>query len=646
MDKNQIIGFLLIGVILVGFVFLSKPSKEEQERQKQYQDSIALVEQQRQQDMLDSVNNIVNDSSVIDQQIVVNDSTIDSLKAVELKNNYGVFANSATGEEKFYTVQNDLVKITIKNKGANVYSAQLLNFTSHDGSPLLLFEGEGNNFNINFFAQDKVIQTDQLYFETDLTDTVITITDKPQSVSFKAKVSETQYLEYVYTLEPNSYVIDFNINFVNLEKIIPVNTTFLEMFWNENLRHLERGEKWERQNTMMYYKLAGESVEKLNNKKDFVEEEVSRKISWISYKQQFFNASLIAENGFDYSNLKSQTLPEDSTDMFFMSSKLTVPFQVTDNANVKLKYFFGPNQYNVLKKVTVNDEKMKMEQLVPLGGKLLSYINKGVIIPLFNFLGRFIKNYGIIILVMTLIIKLVLFPLTYKSYASSAKMKILKPEIDKVLEKIPQDKQMERQQATMDLYKKAGVNPMGGCLPTLLQFPILVALYRFFPASIELRQKTFLWVQDLSTYDAILTWNANIPVVNWIFGNHVSLFTLLMAVAMIFNTMLTNANSTMDSSNPQAKTMKYMMYLMPLMMIVWFNGYSAGLSYYYFLSSVIGILQVLLVRKLIDEDKVLAKLKENMKNNKGPKKSKFQQRLEEMQKQQAQQTQQTKYRKK
>ncbi len=623
MDKNQISGFVLIGLILVGFYFLTKP-KENIDNQIIQDTVISIQDTNNQQITNDTV--IIHDT--IDNQVVLNDTTVDSLVAVQLTQKYGAFANAATGEQEFTTVENNKIKIVFTNKGGRIYSVQLKDFVTHSQDSLILFSGDSNRFNMSFYAEgNKLIQTEQLYFQPEIIET-----DTAKIVSFKAKISDSKYLEFAYILKDDKYLIDFDVNFVNLSEAIAVSNTFVVLNWDEYVKHLEQGEKWERQNTLLYYKLLNDNVEKMSNRKTS-EEEITAKVRWVSYKQQFFNSTLIAESSFDNATLKCEALPDDTVNMFLMSSKLSVPFQANDT-KLKFKYYFGPNNYSDLRKIAIGDTKLQIDKIIPLGGKYLGIINKGVIIPLFNFLGRFISNYGIIILVLTLIIKLVLFPLTYKSYASAAKMKILKPEIDKALEKIPKDKQMERQQATMALYKKAGVSPMGGCLPTLLQMPILIALYRFFPSSIELRQKSFLWAKDLSSYDAIVSWHGNIPIVNMIFGNHISLFTLLMAVTMVFNTMLTSANSTMDASNPQGKSMKYMMYLMPVMMIVWFNGYSAGLSYYYFLSTLIGVIQVLLIRKFIDEEKVLNKLRINMKNKKEVKKSKFQARLEEVQKQQ------------
>ncbi len=613
MDRNQTIGFVLILILLgVYFYFFSpKPAPKQTNTQ-------------------DTTQNIVpqtQDTTTTIDTLVSNDTINDSIVEVRLKEQFGPFANAAKGEQKLITVENNLMKVKFSTKGGNIYSVELKNYLTYDKKPAILFEGDENQFYFKFFADNKLVSTKDLYFEPVENSENITVNDTTQ-FKLRAKISDNSYLEYVYTFSPDNYMIDFDVNFVNLDKYMPINTTFIELYWNELVRRLERGEKLERRDTKLMYKLYKGSVESLTPGKEEKSEKEDLNIRWISYKQQFFNSTLIAENYFLSADLSYKALENDSTNLYFMSSEIKVPFRVGSKTQIPMYYYFGPNKYSILRKIKVNNEKLELEKLIPYGKGLIAWINKFMIIPMFNFFGRFIHNYGIIILIMTLIIKLLLFPLTYKSYASSAKMRIIKPELDKVLAKIPEKDQMKRQQATMDLYRKAGVKPLGGCLPMLLQFPILVAMYRFFPASIELRQKPFLWVKDLSTYDAIITWKTHIIGL----GNHLSLFTLLMAITMVINTKLSSQN--MDSSNPQAKSMRFMMYLFPLMMIIWFNDYSAGLSYYYFLATLIGIIQIYTIRALIDDEKVLAEMRENMKNPKKVKKSKFQQRLEEMQKQQ------------
>jgi len=617
MDRNQTIGFVLI-LALLGFYFLYLAPKQEELNQSTT-DTVQTTQNQNITKITDTNNFVISPEK---------DTLTDSLKQTMLFNKFGQFANAATGKKEFYTAENDVLKLTFDSKGGRIYTAELKDYKTYAKTPAILFDGAQNKFYFNLLLNNNIIiNTKDLYFEnkTEVDSAGNTI------VKLQAKVNDDKYIEYVYTLKPNSYLVDFEVHFVNLDDIISRKMTHIELYWKEYVRKLERGEKFEKQYTHPLYKLYKGDVENIKNTKDSTVEQVELKSRWISYKQQYFNTTLLSKNYFSSAQIKCIKLKEDTTNLYIMSSRLTVPFRLEKDVNVPMAFFIGPNKYSLLKKVKIDGTKMQMEKLIPYGKSIIAWVNKLVIIPMFNFLEKYISNFGIIILIMTLVIKLVLFPLTYQSYASSAKMRIIKPELDKALKNIPEKDQMKRQQATMNLYKKAGVKPLGGCLPMLLQFPILVAMYRFFPAAIELRQQTFLWVKDLSSYDAILTWNANIPLL----GNHISLFTLLMAVAMVVNTMLTNQN--MDSSNPQAKSMKFMMYLMPVMMIVWFNNYSAGLSYYYFLATLIGIIQIYAIRLMMNEEKVLKQMRENMKNPQKAKKSKFQQRLEEIQKQQNQQ---------
>lgn len=616
MNRNQFFGFLLIGLIFLGYFWLTAPSKEEV-RKKHIQDSIENANKQN--------NNVIVQNN---DTIKVSDTNV----VAKIDSN-AIFKTSNT-QTKFITLQNDKVKIKISSKGAFVYSAEVNDYKTFNKKNLVLFEGKDNVFNLRFYAQNQLINTKDLYFDIEKNQEVFDASKNEQKISLKSTVTSNKYLEFEYILKPNSYTVDFKVNFVNLDSIVSIGTTYLEMDWQEKVNILERGDKWERQNVLLSYRLQEGKVKSIKNTKDEYTEDISFKTQWLSFKQQFFNSTLINHQYFETAELTTKQLKNDTTASHLMIAKATIPFRVSPKQTLDFTYYYGPNKYSILRKVKINDKPISLVRLIPLGGAFLEWFNRILIIPIFNFLGQFISNFGIIILFLTIIIKILLFPLTHKTYTSSAKMRILKPELDKILAKIPADKAVERQQATMALYKKAGVNPLGGCLPTLLQFPILFALYRFFPASIELRQEAFLWVKDLSTYDAIAQWQGNIPIVNWIFGNHISLFTLLMAASMLVNTWISNKNQVVSTNDQQAKTMKIMMYLMPFMMIVWFNGYSAALSYYFFLSTLIGTLQIFISQKLVNEQKVLAKLRENINNNKEVKKSKFQQRLEEMQKQQ------------
>ncbi len=627
MDRNQLIGLFLIGLILIAYAIWISPSKEELEKRQHYLDSLEKVKKAQ-----------ITDTTAITTTKNVDTSQIsnDSLKIKQLTKKYGIFANAAQGERRFITIQNDLMKIRISTKGGRVYSVNLLKYKTYNKKPLILFSGDKNIFDLRFFAKNKLIQTQNFYFEPIETDSIIDASKKEKTLHLRLKGSnDNQYVEFAYTVKPGSYLVDFNINFVNLDKQIDQRTTFLDIFWQQYLPSLEKSIKQEQYYTTIFYKGYKDAVENLNGRKDFDSVGITTKVRWIDYKQQFFSTFLIAKQFFNEAYMKFEKL-NDTILLKKMTSEIQVPFNHGKNVNIPLLYYFGPNKYSILKKIKINGEKLRMEKVIPLGGALLAWINKWIIIKLFNFLGKFIHNYGLLILIMTLIIKLILFPLTYRSYVSMAKMRVLKPEIDKILAKIPEDKQLERQQKTMELYRKAGVSPLGGCLPMLLQLPILIAMYRFFPASIELRQKSFLWADDLSTYDAFFHWHTHIPIL----GDHLSLFTLLMAITLVINSLVTN--TSMDSNNQQTKLMRFMfIYLMPILMIIWFNNYSAALSYYFFLSTLIGILQTVLIRKFfINEEKLLAQLKVNVKKNKTIKKSKWQQRLEQM----AREQQKRKYR--
>lgn len=644
MDRNQIIGIVLIAAIIIGFMIMNKPSEEELKKQQQIKDSIALVQQQQEELYLQDIKKqdsakINSDTSVLElaDQILTKDTLtssdsllLDSLN-LKLEDLYGDFSEASIGEEKFYTLENDLMKIKILNKGGRIYSVELKEFVTHDSLPLILFDGYENTFKLDFFAENKLISTDNFYFEPSTENQ----TDSANyNLALRLNAGDDQYLEYSYKLTDGSYIVDYVIKLNNLDQLIGKNSSFLDLTWENNVPFLERGDKWENQNTGLSYKYYQDDVEELNLRKD-TEEKVPTKISWVAFKQQFFSSIIIAKNSFESAEVKHKDIMAEGNGILkVMTSNLTLPYKGEKDEIIPLAFYFGPNKYKILKNINFDeDNKLKLQELIPLGNSVFRWVNIYALIPLFNFLGKYVTNYGLLILLMTIIIKLVLFPLTYKSYQSSAKMRVLKPQIDDITAKIPADKAVERQQATMSLYKKAGVNPMGGCIPVLLQFPILIAMFRFFPASIELRQKSFLWATDLSSYDSIFSWEGTIPLITNIYGNHVSLFTILMAAAIIVSTIL-SGNQMQTAGNPQMASMKYMMYLMPVVMIFWFNNYSAGLSYYYLLSNVITIIQTLVMRKFVNEDDLLHKLNTNVKKNKEqPKKSGFQQRLEEMAKQ-------------
>ena len=426
-------------------------------------------------------------------------------------------------------------------------------------------------------------------------------------------------------------MVKMDIHQKGMDKILPLNTTNLDMYWEQTMRRQEKGRMFEERNSALYYKFVGSDVDNLSESKD-EQENISVGIKWFGYKNQFFSTAIIADSKFNGGLIKSNIEHSDKYLKQF-STETTFDYNPASEKVSGFRIFMGPNLYPLLhsydKKVPSN-EQLDLDKLVPLGYKFFRWINTWFIIPMFTFFGKFIDNYGIIILLMTIVIKIFLAPLTFKSYMSTARMRVLRPQIEEINAKYPgQDKAMERQRATMDLYSKAGINPMSGCLPMLLQMPILLAMFAFFPSSIELRQQSFLWADDLSSYDAIFSWDAYIPIITPYFGNHISLFCLLMTIT---NILYTKINMDSTAGQQQMPGMKMMMYLMPLMFLFIFNNYASGLSYYYFVSLLITIIQTYVFRKCINEEKVLAKLKENQK--KPRKKSGFMARLEEAQRQQ------------
>jgi YidC/Oxa1 family membrane protein insertase len=419
-------------------------------------------------------------------------------------------------------------------------------------------------------------------------------------------------------------MIDFNINTIGMADVIATNISYLNLDWEMDLHRMEKSRKNEMNVTTVHYKFLNDDVDKLRETRDGTET-LSTSLRWISFKQQFFSSVLIAENNFGSAVVSTESYEENNEDLLKrMTATIDIPYNSRENNNIPLHLYFGPNHFNTLKSYD-----LALEEQIPLGWPLFGWINRYAVIPVFNYLDSFNLNYGIIILILTLMLKLVLFPIAFKTYQSQARMRVLKPEIEELTQKFPKKEDaMKKQQAQMALYKKAGVNPMAGCVPMLLQFPILIAMFRFFPASFELRQESFLWADDLSSYDSVLELPFTIPF----YGDHVSLFTLLMAVSTV---IYTHMNSQMMSTGNQMPGMKTMMYFMPVMLLFVFNSFASGLSYYYFLANVITFAQMFAFRFMIDEDKIRQKIEENKK--KPVKKSGWQKRLEDMAKQQQQQ---------
>ena len=631
MDKNQIIGIVLIFALLIGYGMYTAPSKEEQLALQQRQDSIQQVlKDQHRKDSIKNIQDSITDAQAKIAQKENVSSIIDSTKQGNIIKEYGVFSNAVSGNEEFVTIENEKVKIKLTTKGGYPYSVELKDFKTWDKKPLIIFDNHENLFDLSFSGKDRRISLSDMYFTNVTGDTLVDASKEKKTLALRVNAGEGKYIEYLYTLNPESYVLEYDVRFFGLEKELASNSSYIDILWKTKSRRQEKGAKWENQNTTVYFKPLGGDVDYLSETADDKEKNADVKVKWIAYKDHFFSSILIAHNSFSEAKVKYKKDELEEKYLKDFESNIYLEFDKSNDKKYKFSYYFGPNDYDILSDISVNkDDDLNFKKMIPLGWGVFRWVNIFILIPLFNFLGAiFGSNMGLIILVMTLIIKLALFPFTYKSFKSSAKMRVLKPQIDEINKKIPKEKSMERQQATMALYRKVGVNPMGGCLPMLFQMPILFAMFRFFPASIELRQKSFLWATDLSSYDSIFNFPGGFSIP--MYGDHISLFTILMAVAMLISQLL-NKNQ-MSGGNTQMPGMKMMLYLMPVMMLLWFNNYSAGLSYYYFLSNVITIIQTLVIRKMIDEDALLTQLNSNKKKPK--KQSKWQARLADMQKQQ------------
>ncbi|MCF6341720.1 MAG: membrane protein insertase YidC [Bacteroidales bacterium] len=633
MNKNSILGFLLIAAIMVGYTVWMTPSEEEMAKKQRVQDSIAAVNRAK-QFKVDSVRNF--ESVAAERQMEPATSSPQPRETEvfgdyqELKSRYDVFANSAVGNDKTYVLENELVKIEIGSKGGFIENVVLKEYKTYDSLPLSLFNPKTADLGLSFFVNNRAINTSGFYFQpalTDSTETHLILTGDNQlkfSMRLYADAGEgsldkNKYIEYLYTLEHDNYMFDFTINLVNMQNIISANTNYIDLNWFADLRKQERSADQFSGLPTIYYKYFNDDVEYMDENDDEVQD-VNTKLKWVSFKQRFFSSTLVAKNNFDNGTLKVFTKKNPTSDRYLrsMQAQLGIPYSKAESISVPLQFYFGPNQFYGLKSYGIG-----LEDQIPVGWGIFGWINKFIVIPVFNWLGSYGWNYGIVILVLTLMLKTALFPIAYKTYLSSAKMRVLKPEVDELSKKFPKKEDaLKKQQAVMSLYKRAGANPASGCVPMLLQMPILIAMFRFFPASIELRQQSFLWATDLSSYDSIMNLPFDIPY----YGDHVSLFTLLMTVSTIMYTYMNN--QMMGSQTQQMPGMKTMMYLMPIMFLGLFNNYASGLSYYYFLANIITFGQMFAFRYLIDEDKLRAKIEANKKKP-AKKKSNFQKRLEE-----------------
>lgn len=683
MDKNSIIGLILMGLIIFGFTYINRPSAEELERQRIEREQMQAQEAEKAADpgalKFDSITSaevatikstirelgvtdtltgvstlrvdkvdlrltadnqlegtvdadgrvvpvadILSNSSALPVTVGV-PATTNLRKALATVARYRGFARHITGDSTTVKLENKLLSLEISNKGGVISRATLRDYDSYDSTKVMLLSPETDMYSFTLTSANQRFETREFYF------TPVQLNDS--TVLMKLDLGDGATWGIKYTLPEDGYLVDIDIIQEGMQSIIPSSVASMDFNWHQKMRRNEAGRVFEERNSALYYMYPDGDVDNLSESGDD-EEEINQRLKWISCKNQFFSAVLMARTNFSSGMLRSTELKDNPDFIKEMQLDMTLEYTASAANPASFVMYLGPNSYPVmssLEKEIFPDENMHLTKLIPLGWPIFRWINTLIIIPVFTLLGSFISNYGIIILLLTIFIKLILFPFTYKSLMSQARMRLLAPEIKAINDKYPgNENAMKRQQETMALYSRAGANPLSGCLPMLLQMPILVAMFWFFPSAIELRGEPFLWAKDLSAPDAIISWTANIPFISSTFGNHISLFCLLMTVTNIIYTRV-----TMQTQNSAGMPgMKWMIYLMPVMFLFIFNNYAAGLSYYYFLSLLITIVQTYIFRKVVSEEKMRAKMAEAAKKPK--KKSGFMARLEEAQRKQQQ----------
>ena len=615
MNKNTIIGFILIGITLFGFTWYQSKEYEKQVAYQAQVDSIARAERAAQ---------YIADS--IAGRLPVADTLAGGARPV-YEAPVAIYKDSLleaahSGQESIYTIANDKIEVAFTTKGAQPYSVKVQNYRTYDSTDLYLFKPGNSEMGIGIYTGENINTKDFVFQLTEKTDS---------SIVMRLPFRNGGYIQQKYTLRPGTFVVSNELSFIGMEGVIPRNVSYYDFDWDVTIPRMEKGYKNEVQYSKVDYYFGGDKKPEEIGRGRNADKRIENRVEWFAFQQQFFSAIMRPVNQFASGELAINFIEEDdpSHNLMDCAAKMRGDFKVSNNVVINNEFYFGPNHYKTLKSYG-----QKYEKIIPLGGWMVGWFTKWVIIPLFDFLHKFISNFGIIILLMTLFIKIVVLPFAYKSYSSSAKMQALKPEMDKLNAKYPkQEDALKKQQATMDLYKRAGVNPMGGCLPMLLQLPILWAMFRFFPASIELRQQPFLWADDLSAYDTIplLDFGTRIPLL----GDHISLFELLMAVSMFLYSKITTQGQ-MSSNDPNTASMRFMsVWMMPIMMFFICNSLSSGLTYYYLLSNLITMIETWIIKKFfVRPEDVLAKLKAS--EGKPQPKSKWQQRLEEAQKMQRQ----------
>lgn len=682
MDKNTLTGLLLMGLVIFGFMWLNKPSAEELERQRQERARMEAEATQKAADLgdltLDSITpaetasiaatirelgqsdtligltrlHVDNVNLTLDAQgqvagtveangqqipvapLLANDvaSMKPSVAAAAVRNlreglataaRYRGFARHLSGDSTTVTLANNLLTLEISNKGGTIARASLNDYKSYDSTAVTLLAPATDSYSFTLTSATQRFETSEFFFTP--------VVENDSTVTMMLDLGDGASWGIRYTLHPDSYLVGIDVVQSGMQAIIPSSVATMDFTWHQKMRRLEAGRVFEERNSALYYMFPDGDVDNLSEGSDD-SEEINQRVKWVSCKNQFFSAVLMARSNFAAADLSSRILEHDPDYIKKMEIALTLDYSATLANPASFVMYLGPNSYPIMKDVEKNifpDENMHLTNLIPLGWPIFRWISTLIIIPVFSFLGSFISNYGIIILILTIFIKVILYPFTYKSLISQAKMRLLAPELKAINEKYPgNENAMKRQQESMALYSRAGANPMSGCLPMLLQMPVLVAMFWFFPSAIELRGESFLWAKDLAAPDAIISWTADIPLISSTFGNHISLFCLLMTITNIVYTYL-NMQTQASSGMPG---MKWMMYLMPLMFLFIFNNYAAGLSYYYLLSLLITIIMTFIFRKVVSEEKMRAKMAENAKKPK--KKGWMATKLEEAQKQQ------------
>lgn len=597
MDRNTLIGLVLIFAIFAGSFYLMKPSEEEIKKEQLLQDSIANAK--------------LNQNSLSDTVVVAAVDKEEQLNAVATEVDSVLlsqpFGAARSGAEEIIVLENDDVKVQITNIGGRVKSVELKGETTFEGDPLLIFEGDYNKFGFLFNAKGQNINTNDFIFQKQASDNGV--------ASLRLYYDQQSYLEYNYILADKGYSMSLDVNAVGIHNLIDIREKSILLNWETTLLQKEQNIKSERERSTLVYRTAEGKVDNLKEGGDD-QKKMSDKLQWIAYKQHFFSSILSSKQGFENAEIGVTTSPIDGVVKIYKTNA-ELAFSTQSDNHYSFDFFYGPNQYKTLKA-----QGSEYEKVIKMGWGPMGWINKYITVPIFDFLDGFHLSYGIVILILTLLLKGALFPLTYKSYQSMAKMRVLKPQLDEIKEKVGDKNPMLLQQEQMKLYKQAGVNPLGGCLPLVLQMPFTLAFFFFFPNLFELRGQSFLWVQDLSTYDAPISFA---PV----FGiDHISFMCILMTLTTVLTTWYNNSTSGASGQ------MKYIGYIMPFFFFFILNSFPAGLNYYYFLGAVFTFLTQVMIRSFVDDEKILAKIEAHKKNPKAAKKSSFQQRMDEMMRQQ------------